>query len=38
MNSLIPIWGRLIIWKRKTIDDAPENIRQEILEWIKNNR
>ncbi len=37
MDYIIPVWGRLIIWKQLNINKIPNEYRKKVLAWIKEN-
>ena len=33
-NIMVRMWGRLIIAGRKTIEDVPEALREDVIAWV----
>lgn len=36
-ECMVRLWGRLIIWGTATLDDVPENLRDEVEKWAEEN-
>ena len=34
---MVRLYGRLILWGEDTIEDVPEQFREEVEEWVEEN-
>lgn len=36
-DCMVRLYGRLVMWGTTDIEDVPENLREEVEEWVEEN-